>query len=121
MKKLLILMVACAGLAVFSVKAQTVYEYTYPTPAQNLNENQQIVLSQTSSGWVGYFHGTSDEFMDAREGFLPGFFVLPMLELTMDKGSLSFSLKPGPEDIFTKPIPLNCKTSAEAKKLDFEK
>lgn len=93
-----------------------IFEYAYPNNTASLNENHQIELIKQSSGYVGFYHGTSDDFDEAREGYYPGFFVLQMLDLKVDKDSISFTLNPTTEDMFSKPIPLSIRTSADAKK-----
>lgn len=97
-----------------------IFEYTYPNNTANLNENHQIELIQSKSGFVGFYHGTSDDFDEAREGYFPGFFVLQMLDLKVENESITFSLHPTPEDMFSKPIPLSLRTSADAKKGGFQ-
>ena len=98
-----------------------IYEYSYPNNTTDLNENQQIELIKSKSGYVGFFHGISDEFDKAREGYLPGFFVLQMQNLKIEKESISFSLLPTPEDMFNKPIPLTYRTSIDAKSGGYQK
>ncbi|MBR8705019.1 hypothetical protein IX324_000779 [Bacteroides pyogenes] len=92
-----------------------IYEYIYPDSTPELCENQYIVLEKAEKGnIVGYYYGTTDEFDEAREGYLPGFFVTRMDSLQINKDTISFILKVPNKDIFTQPIPLSIKTALQA-------
>lgn len=67
------------------------YHWNNPTNG-SLDEGNIIELKYTQGGVVGSFWGTTDEFESAREGYLPGFFVLPMDGLWMEHPVLSFAL-----------------------------
>jgi hypothetical protein len=89
-----------------------VYHYKYPD--SHLNWDNYILLRQNNDTVVGLFYGTTDEFIDAREGYTPGYFVLPMEQLSIIGNQISFVLRPKSSDFFTKPIPRNTVSSAAA-------
>jgi hypothetical protein len=64
------------------------YEYIYPDNTSDLIENHYIVLKNGT----GLYYGTSDEFDEARTEYLPGFFVVPMQNLSIDNDSIRFKL-----------------------------
>lgn len=68
----------------------------------------------------GLFWGTTDEFTDAREGFVCGFFVLPISQIRQKEDSLFFTLDARKEKFFTKAIPLDITKSQEAIKKKFQ-
>lgn len=54
-----------------------------------LNLNQYMVFGKTKDGrQVGRFYATTDEFVDAREGYLPGYFVATMDSIEVKQDSL---------------------------------
>lgn len=69
-----------------------IYEYVYPDNTQDLIENHFIVLTKNGEKISGLYYGTSDEFDDAREGYLPGFFVSPMDNLQINGETIRFVL-----------------------------
>lgn len=99
-----------------------VYEYSYPYATADLCEDQFLVLEKSGEGYVtGYYYGTTDEFDEAREGYLPGFFVAKMDSLVIKNDSISFVIRVSNNDFFTKPIPKIIRTSQEARNLDMLK
>ncbi len=93
-----------------------VYEYVYPDNIPDLIENHYIVLKNGG----GLYYGTSDEFDEARAGYLPGFFVVPMQDLSISGDGIRFKLEITSADLFAKAIPLKFKSSAEAKKAGYK-
>lgn len=57
------------------------------------------------------FWGTTDEFDEAREGYLPGFVVLKAKNLTQKEDALSFTLSLKGEPVFEKPVPVSYASS----------
>jgi hypothetical protein len=96
------------------------YEYVYPYNADDLSENHYIVISNSGSEYSGLYYGTTDEFDDAREGYLPGFFVANMDNLLITNDTIKFSMSVNNENIFDKPIGLNLKSSLEVKKAGYQ-
>lgn len=98
------------------------YEYVYPHNTEDLIENHYLVLTEESgASQRGWYYGTSDDFDQAREGYLPGFFVAEMQELEIAGDSLHFALSVSNEDLFTKPVPLQHRSAGDVPLNEFEK
>ena len=95
-------------------KYSGVYEYVYPDNTSDLIENHFIVFSIMDSKLTGYYYGTSDEFDDAREGYLPAFFVAKMDNLEIKGDSIKFTLKVDNSDFLTRAIDLKYKSTKGA-------
>jgi hypothetical protein len=80
------------------------YEYIYPHSTSELKENHYIVLKGTNSHLAGIYYGTTDEFDEAREGYLPGFFKAEMKDIAFRGETIRFLITITPESIFDKPI-----------------
>jgi hypothetical protein len=91
-----------------------VYEYVCPGNTQDLIENHFIVLSEKGDVLSGLYYGTSDEFYPAREGFLPGFFVSPMVNLKINGDTIRFVLNTKNSDFLTQSVNLKIKSTKEA-------
>jgi len=61
-----------------------------------------------------FYYGTSDEFDEAREGYLPGFFISPMDNLQISGDTIKFILKTDNSDFLTKPVDLTIQSTKEA-------
>lgn len=72
-----------------------IYEYVYEYNTESLIENHYIDLSKKNGKIVGQYYGTSDDFDQAREGYLPGFFSSPMKNLKINGNKIKFEVKPG--------------------------
>jgi hypothetical protein len=105
------LAVSIAHLAASDAAAQTVtYEYVYPYNTPELIENHYIVLDMSGDEPRGWYYGTSDEFDAGREGYLPGFFVASMSDLTVSTSAISFTLE-RPERFFVSPVPFEYRSA----------
>ena len=93
-----------------------IYEYVYPDNTADLIENHYIVLSKSDSVYSGLYYGTTDEFENAREEHLPGFFVAKMNKLSIIGDTIKFTLNVNNNDFFTKAIDLKITSSEEARK-----
>lgn len=91
-----------------------IYEYVYPENTQDLIENHFLVLTKKDDKLTGLYYGTSDEFDDAREGYLPGFFVSPMDNLQINGDTISFVLSTSNNDFLTKSVDLKIKSTKDA-------
>ena len=65
---------------------------------------------------TGYFWGTSDEFSEAREGYYPGFFVLPMKNIQNHGDGFSFVLDSRKTQFLSGPIKVTVHSTADALK-----
>lgn len=65
---------------------------------------------------TGYFWGTSDEFSEAREGYYPGFFVLPMENIQNHGDGFSFVLDSRKTQFLSGPIKVTVHSTADALK-----
>ncbi|MBN2826755.1 MAG: hypothetical protein JXQ26_02135 [Tissierellales bacterium] len=84
------------------------YHYTYEHNTETLVEDHYIVLDTSNEKMVGWYYGTSDEFDFAREGYYPGFFVLPMKDLEVSDQVITFTLELKEGMLFEHPIDLTC-------------
>jgi hypothetical protein len=91
------------------------YEYINPHNTPDLTENNYIVLSKVDKQLTGLYYGTSDEFDQAREMYLPGFFVALMKNVLVSGDSIYFTLYVENKDFFEKPIDLKYKTANDAR------
>ena len=53
---------------------------------------------------VGYFRGTTDEFDNAREGYEPGYFVVPLRNVRHEKDVMTFSIYADDATILQNPV-----------------
>lgn len=90
-----------------------VYEYVYEYSSEELSENHYIVLEQINDKLVGRYYGTSDDFDDAREGYLPGFYVAEIKDLKISGNNINFKLDVIESDFFVNRISLNIKSAED--------
>lgn len=77
------------------------YKYAYAAEAEQ-NESHYILLEYQQGHWSGIYCGSSDDFDEAREGYLPGYFCSSMDELQLSPNSLSFVVHP--KHFYNKPL-----------------
>jgi hypothetical protein len=70
---------------------------------------------------MGKYFGTTDEFDDTREGYLPGFFVTGLQNLQVHGDSIKFVILCTDDEFFTKPIDLRIQSSDEAREQGYVK
>ncbi|MFX1298407.1 MAG: hypothetical protein ACFFD2_26575 [Promethearchaeota archaeon] len=71
-----------------------IYEYVYEYNTKSLIENHYIELIKKNGIIEGRYYGTSDDFDEAREGYLPGFFSAEMKNLQIKGNKISFEVRP---------------------------
>ena len=89
------------------------YLYIDDTDSNPMNDNM-IELRYKGNSIEGYFWGNSDEFSEAREGYLPGFFVLKMKDVKVKNDSIFFVLDSNNESYFSNLIDISIHSSKEA-------
>ncbi len=100
--------------------AEGTYEYVYPYSAGDTSENHYIVLRKVDNLYQGLYYGTSDEFDEAREGYLPGFFVTPMKELNIEDDTIRFMLEVPSSEMFTQTVDLQFESFRQASESGYE-
>jgi hypothetical protein len=81
------------------------YWYDYPHDRPELVEDHHIVIDTSGGETHLRYHGTSDEFDSAREGYLPAYFIAQATSLQLSRDSISFHLSVSPSEYVTKPVP----------------
>ena len=97
------------------------YEYFYPNNSEDLIENQYIILIKNKEEYSGWYYGTSDEFDEAREGYLPAFFVTEMQNLKISNDTITFKLAISDNDLLTEPVALKLRSTEDAIKAGYLK
>lgn len=98
-------------------QTQTTYKYLWKFPTEyagSINENNRIIFQKINNKLEGLYYGTTDEFIDVREGYYPGFFILPMDSLQIIGNEVFFVLKPQTKDFFTEPLPESISSTNDA-------
>jgi hypothetical protein len=90
-----------------------IYEFAYPYNTDDLIENHYIAFRKTGENVEGWYYGTSDEFDEAREGYLPGFFVSKIQDLETKGDSLLFKVLTGYNKCYSKALPIGYVVSSE--------
>ena len=81
-----------------------IYEYKYEYNTKEQIENHFIKLEEIDGKISGIYYSTSDDFDDAREGYLPGFFKANMKDIIITDSTINFKVKVNSSDIFVKAI-----------------
>ncbi len=77
----------------------------YMDGSTSKNESVCIAYIRGAEGEnVGYFRGTTDEFDNAREGYAPGYFVVPLRNVKLDKNVMTFSIYADDATILRNPV-----------------
>jgi hypothetical protein len=86
------------------IKILGIYEYKYEYNTKDLTENHYIKLEEINGKISGIYYGTSDDFDEDREGYLPGFFKANMLDILITDSTINFKVKVNSSDIYEKAI-----------------
>ncbi len=89
--------------------------YYYHRDKNSENEESVLALEIIDYSTTGLFWGTTDEFDSAREGFLPGYFVLPLADVYERGDTISFSLSSCENSLFEKPLNVMNSTADKAR------
>lgn len=84
--------------------------------AQEHWEDEVMMIILHEGKLSGVFWTTSDEFVSAREGYLPGFTVLPMQHVTLHGDTLTFLLDSHGLQFFSAPIDVGVMSIREVTK-----
>jgi hypothetical protein len=82
------------------IQVSGIYEYVYEHNTDNLIENHYLEFKNGK----GFYYGTSDDFDEVREGYLPGFFTTKMDSLNIYKNILTFNLSVDDSSFYKKAI-----------------
>lgn len=89
----------------------------YVNQKADMYEDQYLVVEQcTNGGLTAFYYGITDDFDEAREGYLPGFFVSRVDNLAVNDGYLDFTVNVNTTNIFAAPVPLTIRSVYEAGK-----
>lgn len=92
------------------------YEWRSPYNDLNYIENHYMVLEKNSDDtYTGRYYGRTDIFDKERTEYAQGYFVLPMTDLKIENGVMTFSIIPTQDDLFAETIDLSIMNSTEAK------
>jgi hypothetical protein len=78
-----------------------------------MNENQYIAFRKEGDSVQSWYFGTSDEFDKAREGYLPGYFVSRIDNLTTKGDSIFFSVSTGYNQCYSTRFPIGFADTTE--------
>lgn len=84
-----------------NMESDTSYYYCEHEEA---NEALVLMVVQKGDSLSGYFRGTTDFFDEAREGYYPGYFCLPLQNLKMENNIISFVLNSQNYRFLNRPI-----------------
>lgn len=89
----------------------------YVNKSTDMYEDQYLIVEQCPNGGLtAVYYGTTDDFDDAREGYLPGFFVSKAEKITVSNVSVDFTVNVNTTNIFAAPVPLTIRSVYEAGK-----
>jgi hypothetical protein len=84
-----------------------IWKYTYSHSTENLIEDHYMKFEVKGDSLQGWYFGTTDDFDEAREHYLPGFFIVRMENLNIKNDSISFLISLADNKIYSHPIPLD--------------
>jgi hypothetical protein len=90
-----------------------IYMYDYEYDSEKLKEDHYIVMEIIDGKLEGRYYGTSDDFDEAREGYLPGFFVIDITNLKITDDEISFDIGLDNSILFSKPIKLDYRSAED--------
>ena len=90
----------------------------YVNKSTDMYEDQYLIVEQCPNGGLtAVYYGTTDDFDDAREGYLPGFFVSKAEKITVSNVSVDFTVNVNTTNIFATPVPLSIRSANKAEKI----
>lgn len=99
-----------------SETANTDGVYLYLQSNEALSTESNIIELTYERGKIvsGYMWCTSDEFDWGREGYMPGFSVIPMSDIAHNDDTLTFTLNPDDTHFFSSPVDVTIHSAQEA-------
>jgi len=82
------------------VKLTGIYRYLYEYNTVDLIENHYIEFKDGKA----FYYGTSDDFDEAREGYLPGFFSTEILDFKISDNTIDFTVNVSNSNFHKSPI-----------------
>lgn len=73
-------------------------------------EDKIIVIVKDKHRYKCFFYGTSDDFEEAREGYLPGFISIEATNLSFSGGEISFHLNSTNHNFYSQPVEIGLHT-----------
>lgn len=67
-------------------------------------EDKIIVIVKDGYKYKCFYYGTSDDFEEAREGYLPGFISVEATNLSVSEGKISFHLNSTNHNFYSQPV-----------------
>lgn len=99
-----------------AAKSDSVVYYLYQEEYDECSTSIMELSYKDGQVATGYFWGTSDEFTGTREGYYPGFFVLPMENIKNHGDGFSFVLDSRKTQFLSGPVKVTVHSTAEALK-----
>ncbi|MTI41557.1 hypothetical protein [Fulvivirga lutimaris] len=82
------------------------FYYDYPRDNKDFVEDSYIILDSSNNYTNSRFYGTTDEFDEAREGYLPAFTMCEINKLFLSQDSISFTINFFGNKLYNRPIDL---------------
>ena len=76
-------------------------------------EDRIIVIVKDDNKYKCFYYGTSDDFEEAREGYLPGFISLEATNLSFSGGEISFHLNSTNHNFYSQPVEIGLHTDED--------
>lgn len=73
-------------------------------------EDRIIVIVKDDNKYKCFYYGTSDDFEEAREGYLPGFISVEATNLSFSGGEISFHLNSINHNFYSQPVEIGLHT-----------
>lgn len=80
------------------------WKFIYPSLSPELKEDHYMIFQKGAQGLTGTYFGTTDDFDQAREGYLPGFFKANINNIELKNDSISFELTLNEDRIYQEPV-----------------
>lgn len=87
------------------IKLSGIYKFLYEYNTADLIENHYIEFKDGKA----FYYGTSDDFDEAREGYLPGFFSTEILDFKISEKIIDFTVNVTDSNFYKSPITPNSK------------